>query len=412
MKFVSGTNLDEIQKYQLYICHTITRAESLLFTRVFELKAIMNINFFPPLQLIAFVRIAQGILYTFDLEFLKRNFLLGGLVCSVYIQRIQQKVSVIVLRHYSTRFLQSSGTPGETDQVQHLNLPNEIQKQLVGIVSALGFEIVNWFECHKGIMLQADHDLRNKLSWFSFGIIDRFETARNFIQDENVSIFYRFHLACKYYFEEYVPLLFERISTENQSIFLGRLSDTRSMELWIVVLNRHAALDWGKISRYERNHFFRDNFLGIRYYFTRLQGLETRYQCIFFALGNEELHPLDLYLCLSRMTADELNSLLSRLPDRALFDLFHYFLCWPFQIIFMKVVNNFKHHINRNTFRNLVISILYKLRKGWYDYRYIDLFESLWSLMSTRYGRFVKEDEELKEVANLTLANFVNHHLV
>ncbi|GFY70777.1 uncharacterized protein TNIN_271391 [Trichonephila inaurata madagascariensis] len=92
------------------------------------------------------------------------------------------------------------------------------------------------------------------------------------------------------------------------------------MDLWIPVLIRHAALDWGKISRYERRHFFRDNFLGIRYYFTRLQGLETRCQCIFFALGNEELHHLDLYLCLSRMTANELNSLLSRLPDRQLFE--------------------------------------------------------------------------------------------
>ncbi|GFY70775.1 uncharacterized protein TNIN_271371 [Trichonephila inaurata madagascariensis] len=367
----------------------------------------MNINFFPPLQLIAFARIAQGILYTFDLEFLKRNFMLGGLVYPVYTQRIQQKVSVIVLRHYLIRFLQPSGTPGKIDQVKHLNLPKEMQKQLVGIVSALGFEIVNWFEFHKGIMLQADHDLRNKLSWFSFGIIDRFETARNFILDEKLSVFYRFHLACKYYFEDYAPLLFERIPTESRSSFLGRLSDTRSMELWSVVLNRHAALDWGQISRYERRHFFRDNFLGIRYYFKRLQGLETRCQCLFFALGNEELHPLDLYLCLSQMTANELNSLLSRLPDRALFDLFHYFLCWPFQIIFMNVVNNFKHHIDRNTFRNLVISILYKLQKGWYDYRYVNLFESLWSLMSVRYGRFFTEDEELKEVADFALANFV-----
>ncbi|GFY70776.1 uncharacterized protein TNIN_271381 [Trichonephila inaurata madagascariensis] len=131
----------------------------------------MNINFFPPLQLIASVRIAQGILYTFDLEFLKRNFMLGGVMYPIYNQLIQQKVSV-VFRLYSIRFLQPSSTPGETDQVKHLDLPSEILEQLEGIVSALGFEIVNWFECHNGIMLQADHDLRNKLSWFAFGIID------------------------------------------------------------------------------------------------------------------------------------------------------------------------------------------------------------------------------------------------
>ncbi|GFR14952.1 uncharacterized protein TNCT_227151 [Trichonephila clavata] len=110
----------------------------------------MSINFWPPLQSVAYSRIAQRILYTFDLEVLKHTFLLGGLLYTQYRERIEEIVSAIVLPPFESTYLR---------KVVHLVLPTKIQKQLVGVVLALGFEIKTWFDCHKYMVREDNLDL-------------------------------------------------------------------------------------------------------------------------------------------------------------------------------------------------------------------------------------------------------------
>ncbi|GFY74970.1 uncharacterized protein TNIN_220761 [Trichonephila inaurata madagascariensis] len=98
----------------------------------------MNIKFWPSLELIAHARIAQGILYTFDLEILKHTFLI-----TEYIQPIAKKISEIVLPTYCATFSRLTAARRNPEDSIIVHLPPELQKQLTDIVIALGLEIHN-----------------------------------------------------------------------------------------------------------------------------------------------------------------------------------------------------------------------------------------------------------------------------
>lgn len=352
----------------------------------------MTFNFFPSLQIIAYSRIARGILYTFDLEVLKNYFIYGDLVRTCYIQRIREKVCNIVLPTFKA--LYHSDAPTESKEKKYLVLPNVIEKKMIGVVMALGLEITKWFEMHQFILDGNNLDLKNRLIWFSFGIIDRFNTARNYIRDENFSFIDRFILACRYYFEDDVQMLWASMTRENRFNLAGHYTRTRSMRLWLEIVNTNNSLDWEEISLNEKEDFFVANTLGMRYYFTRLRGHEMRQLCIYNALLRRS-HTFDLYSCLSRINEDELNVILADLPKATLYEFFESFLDWPFQIIFLNVVNNFQHIIDGHIFSHLItVSLNSKIRTGWQDYPYEDLFVSIWNLMSDKYGSYVDDDEE------------------
>ncbi|PRD23685.1 UNVERIFIED_CONTAM: hypothetical protein NCL1_45747 [Trichonephila clavipes] len=362
----------------------------------------MTIKFLPTLQLIAYVRIAMGIVYSFDLEHLKRS-LLGGLQNTEYIEPIKKKISEIDLTTCYSRLSRLTAARKNTE-VKIVPLPPQVKKKLGGIIFSLGLEIKLWYECHKFIIEHNFNlDLRNKLSWFSFGVIDRLETAQNFIQDEAFDIGDRFHLACKYCFDDDVQRIWRNMSIADRINAMRRIPRTKSIDLYIESLRRKRSRNWTEISRNERHQFFLGNCLGIRSYFTKLRFPIVRYQCIFFALGSGMAHQYDLYSCLSQLNSTELNSMLTRFPTPQLCEIFKTFLRWPFQIIFLDIVHNFKRHINKDIFYCVVTFILnYKLGMGFEDHMYIEIFECFWNLFSAKY-----EDSFKKEIALYALAKYV-----
>ncbi|GFY43226.1 uncharacterized protein TNIN_437262 [Trichonephila inaurata madagascariensis] len=237
-------------------------------------------------------------------------------------------------------------------------------------------------------------DLRNKLTWLSFGIIDRFKTARNYIQDQDLSIEERFHFACRYYFEDDIQMLWANMSPDERFYAREMFPRTRSVELLMETLVEHVPLNWSRISTLERQSFFLGNYLGIRSYFTKLIGSDTRYMCILSALQNKSVHHFDLYLCLTRIKANELNAILTRLPISAMCELLKSFLEWPLQIIFEDVVNTFKPHINGQVFRHLIKSLVFdKLRIGLQQNLYVDSLDSFWNPVSALYKNHLKQEE-------------------
>ncbi|GFR14960.1 uncharacterized protein TNCT_227191 [Trichonephila clavata] len=363
----------------------------------------MNIKFWPSLELIAYARIARGILYTFDLENLKRTFLENRPVDTEYITQIAKKISEIVLPTYCSTFLRLTAARRKPEDVIMVHLPPEFVKQLRGIVIALGLEIKQWFKSHRFTVIGDNHDLRNKLSWFSFGVIDRLETAQHFIHDEAWNVRERFHLACKYSFDDDVQMLWRNMPAHLRSSVLRRLPRTRNIVLWLQTLRRNIRWDWGGISLNESYSFFRRNYLGIRGYFPKLRGPVIRYQCIYLALHSSIIHHYDLYACISLLNSTELNALISRLSTHEFYELFKSFLQWPFQIIFLDIVNYFKQHISRDIFQGVVTFILTcKFGVGFQDHMYIDIFKIFWDLFSAKY-----EKEFRKKVKLYTLAEYV-----
>ncbi|GFR14959.1 uncharacterized protein TNCT_227181 [Trichonephila clavata] len=362
----------------------------------------MIINVFPSLQLIAYARIAQGILYTIDLGRLKCTFLEGELGDTEFIQLIAKKISEIVLPTYCSTFSRLTAARRKPEDVLIVHLPNEVKQQLRVTVIALGLEIKQWFESHRFIVIGDNYDLRNKLSWFSFGVIDRLKTARNFIRDEDIEVGKRFHLACEYCFEDDVKMLWRNMSTHEGSDVERQLLRTRSTELWFDTLLLNIPRNWDKILLNERRNFFYGIYLGMRSVFALLRGPAMRYQCIYFALGSGVVHHYDLYSCICLLNSAELNYMLTRLPTSEFCELLTTFLQWPFQLMFIDIVNDLKRHINKDIFHDGATCILcYKLGMEFYDHVYIGIFKRFWNLFSAKYEDDFKKEGKLYTLANM-----------
>ncbi|GFY47080.1 uncharacterized protein TNIN_265991 [Trichonephila inaurata madagascariensis] len=356
----------------------------------------MSIKFWPSLELLTHARIAKGILYTFDLEDLKRTFLEEVPGYTEYVQEIETKISEIHLPTYCASFSRLTAAREKSEDVKFVPLPLRVRKQLRGIVIALGLEIKQWFESHRFIVRGVNHNLRNKLGWFSFGVIDRLETARNFIHDEYWDIGERFIFACEYCFEDDLRMLWRNMTTASRRHTLRRLPRTCNMMLWLDSLRSNIPRNWEEISHNERYIFFHKNYVGIRGYFPKLRGTQMRCQCINSALESGVVHHYDLYSCISLLNTDKLNSIRNCLPISEFCELFKSFLKWPFQIIFLDVVNYFEKKISQTVFLGVVTFIL-KNELGWrfQDHMYIEIFRTFWNLFSNKYRDGIKKKAKL-----------------
>ncbi|GFT35686.1 uncharacterized protein NPIL_196731 [Nephila pilipes] len=354
----------------------------------------MNIYFWPTLQFLACARSARGILYTFDSEtLLHRHYTM---------KQIKEKVSAIRVPAYDSSSTRNASEPtNKTNQQIRLPLPTDIQNRLVYIVSELGFEIKIWFfSCRERILKYSiNFDARKALSWRSIGIIDRFETARNLIRNENFQRRSRLYVACKYYFEEDAQRLYRNMSSNDRQVIRRKWERSVSMRHWYRALVNNEALDWAQISRnLTDDEFFLRNYDGIPYYFTRLQGREIRYKCIATCLGFKLLRPFDVYFCLHQFNANEFNDVITRLTKYQMLQVFDSFLNWPLQSIFLDVVNSFKTRLDEEIFLSLIAGLLYKLECGREDYEYANIIKIFWKEFPTYHSSFDKKQDTLKIV--------------
>ncbi|GFU35304.1 uncharacterized protein NPIL_288781 [Nephila pilipes] len=354
----------------------------------------MNIYFWPTLELLAYARSARGILYTFDSETLLHH--------NYNMDQIKEKVSSIRIPIYELSFTRTTSDSTNSTKLQiHLPLPTNIQNRLVHIVSELGLGIKIWFcsRMKRILKYRINFDVRNVLSWRSIGIIDRFETARNLIRNENSQRRPRLYVACKYYFEEDAQRLYRKMSSNDQQVIRRKWERSVSMRHWYRALENRETLDWAQISRNITNYeFFLRNYDGIPYYFTKLQGRDIRYNCIATCLGFKLLRPFDVYFCLHEFQADEINNVLMRLTKYQMLQVFDSFLHWPLQSVFLDVVNSFKARLYEEIFHHLIARLLHKLGCGREDYEYANILKIFWEELPSYHSSFDKKQDTLKRV--------------
>ncbi|GFU35310.1 uncharacterized protein NPIL_288811 [Nephila pilipes] len=358
----------------------------------------MNIYFWPTLQLLAYARSARGILYTFDSEtLLHRNY---------NIDQIKEKVSTIRLPACESSSIRTASEPTKSTKQQiRLPLPTDIENRLVHIVLELGLEIKIWFSSRlKRILKYRIHfDVRNVLSWRSIGIIDRFETARNLIRNENSQRGPRLYVACKYYFEEDAQRLFRNLSPYDRQVIRRKWVRSVSMRHWYRALLNRTRLDWAQISSNLTDEFFLRNREGIPYYFTKLRGREIRYMCIATCLEFRLLRPFDVYFCLHQINADEFNDVITRLTKDQILQVFDSFLYWPLQSKFLDVVNSFKARLDEDVFLPLIAGLLSKLECGQEDYDYANILKIFWKEFPLHHGIIIGKEEDMLQSVNYVL---------
>ncbi|GFT98610.1 uncharacterized protein NPIL_666471 [Nephila pilipes] len=375
----------------------------------------MDVYFWPPLQLLVYARIAREIMYTFDS---------GKLVNGDYTREVYEKVSRIRLP--ACRHIAYERTNSTEHQIL-LPLPTNNQNKLVHIALNIGVEIEKWFTNHGGYFeRETNINVRNILSWRSTGIIDRLETARVMIQNERLNITERFRFACEYFFEEDAKNLWRIMSPYMREQFCMEFHNKGRL-FWLNVLdNQHVTLDWELISlNITGDQFFVLNSMGIPYFFKRLHGREIRYECIISCLDlvHDVFHPFDLYFCLHRLNAEEVNYIFTRLPKNLMYIVFESFLEWPLQFMFLDVTNSFRIHINGDIFLSLVCVLFHKLVYVYEDCEYADLFKSFWEAFSSQYGSFVEQHRILNKIVNYVLnaplpfnvedcGNFISYEII
>ncbi|GFT72737.1 uncharacterized protein NPIL_347521 [Nephila pilipes] len=319
-------------------------------------------RFWPSLQLIAHVRIARGLLRNFEFNYIFPDFLFES--GSIAFQYMHETVS-------------------------SLHLQNDLENRTLGVLEALGKEMVRWCSCHCVFLMDASPDYWNRIQWYSHGIINKLETARAFIRDGNISIGQRFNLACAYYLEADVRTLFENMSSGYRQYFLTRRLECRSRTFWLDALRTCTPLNWSQIchavhfdsfSVHDTRNFFHRNFLGLLQLFPNLENPEARFRSIIIFLESEELHPFELYLCLSKTEDYQLDNMFNRLSMEQRLIVCKSFLHLPLQGLFLDILERLSKNMPAIFYLELFLFILYKnFERNLFDYDYVDLMKNIWA---------------------------------
>ncbi|GFT59370.1 uncharacterized protein NPIL_132441 [Nephila pilipes] len=329
-----------------------------------------------PLQRLAQVRIARGILCNSEFKNVFPDFL---------------RVHGLIDTQYKYRILSS------------LDLPSVLRNPTMGIIQALGIEIANWCLWHNVFLIDATLDYWNRIQWYSHGTINRLETARALIQDENINIGQRFNLACAYYLESDVRTLWKDMSLGYRYCFVTRKHEYKSRTFWLDALQTGDPLDWSQISgvinienffEHDTRNYFHRNDLGLLQLLPNLENPETRFRSILISIGNEAFHPFDLYLCLSKLEDHQLDKLFDCLSTEQRVSVCKSFLHWPLQGLFLEIFERLRTNMSIISYIQLFVFFLCeKCNTKWSDYDYEDLVKRIWSSLPHDTKSLIRRSE-------------------
>ncbi|GFQ72078.1 uncharacterized protein TNCT_626081 [Trichonephila clavata] len=335
----------------------------------------MNIKFWPSLQLTVLVRIAKKILYS--------------LIFRVKERKCFSSPKSDVTIKYSRKIASTTKR-----LLSGLDIPHSIEKQIFGIIKSLNFEIQEWFFNHCGILHGEDLYFLRTLCWRSYGIIDKFETAQRLIQDNKIKIKERFDLSCKYFFDDHAQELWRKLpSVERKSI-------TREYDKIECMKYRTDRLSLCKkinsiqmFHYYEFENYFRENHLGLRYYFKELEP-KGQYWCLLYNLTHNGVNHFDLYLCFAEMDIKEIKSLFHSLSDFHRLWVIKSFLRFPLHPLFPDIVTPLWNYISHYNYRNVLSFMIYeRIRVRWHDFDYIQLMKYLWHRFPKGHQLRFKKDK-------------------
>ncbi|GFQ83639.1 uncharacterized protein TNCT_351121 [Trichonephila clavata] len=334
----------------------------------------MNIRYRPPLKHIALVRIALGLLHTFDQHAIKTNFLtLNGDVSDKYYSKLVSKIKGLLPRQ---------------------GVPSCIQKEISGIIRSLAWEIKRWLYSHDQILDENEIDLSD-ICWYSYGIIDRFQTAQMLVRKESIHIKERFVLACKYYFGDHACTLWSNSSIFDQMVLANDYGSDKSMWFWVDEFQTDFILD--SIQAHHDNSTktekYNENYLGLRCYFKTL-GPQARYLCLSYGVTEREIHHFDLYLCFAELTINEVKNLLGHIHASNRLKIMELFLSWPLQYIFVELLDQLWSLISQYNLRNILKFILEeRIEKNWEDVDYAQLVQNILAHCPIPYKNRLKMDK-------------------
>ncbi|GBN18407.1 hypothetical protein AVEN_189335-1 [Araneus ventricosus] len=257
-------------------------------------------------------------------------------------------------------------------------LPDSLKSKVSEFIRPFQSESVYWSRDHKRLLGLSGTDCyltyKRILCWKGDETIDRMQTAKKFAQDGNMDPETRFAVACTYFLEDEVLVLWHG----DEEVNMRRLARNRinaAVRFWIKLLKKGS---WRKtpwkamVDRYFKIPHFRrlDVPLRVSCFFTYLSREGRRNYFVF--LRENKVYPDDYCLCMQAMDETERMELVSSHPGKSLQNC----LYWPFQSLFIEMVNRLWSHMDTVLFDSLLHNIIcFCIFPGLDDFDYVGLFK-------------------------------------
>ncbi|GFY38309.1 uncharacterized protein TNIN_246721 [Trichonephila inaurata madagascariensis] len=282
-------------------------------------------------------------------------------------------------------------------------IPLTLQEGIIALIKPLQLEVHNFMDDHDGIFTE-EQEWSLKFCFNADGTVDRGKTADLLIHSKWLDVQTRFVLACQYW------------SSRNVRTFFYGLHKSAKKK----ILNKYSTLN-ENLNEYERNvviwirHFqagsecqSRDwcyecyNWNYVSFQSRHLDNLtEEERQSSLYDIFEESYWVHIRRFCLSRMSADDRESLLKRFPLKVL----RTYLYWPSQRFFLDAVNKVWHCLPGNHFTCLLhIIICQKIVELWKDFDYVNLLRELWQRSPDHLKQYV-EGTDIFEILMEILKN-------
>ncbi|GBL83107.1 hypothetical protein AVEN_165326-1 [Araneus ventricosus] len=344
----------------------------------------MNFNFLPTLKYMAAARIASRL--TLNPEIVRMT-------------EEEEKLPVFKQIFDCLRQEQWEAIEKQAEELLTPYFPTKLRKLVVKFIRPMNSEYNEWLSDHYFDDKVDENILKSCLSWKTDGTINRIETAQELVRNENIDLQSRFIMACTYFLEDEILVLWHKIKATKKAI--TRKGTNSAVRFWKKILNEGIANSW----KQHVDVFFGESFIMSCDSQIRLSCffdfLSPNNQKLYFSYYEEDkIQFNDFYLCLYKMDERERTEVLAENHLEALYHCSK----WPKQSLFLEMAKHFYNKLEIHHFENILRSILDNcILKGLDYFDFQKLLEEFWHLTPAAYKEELEKNGQLMKQIKIVL---------
>ncbi|GBO22046.1 hypothetical protein AVEN_114516-1 [Araneus ventricosus] len=267
-----------------------------------------------------------------------------------------------------------------------LLIPPRLRKSVLEAVHGMHWQIEGWRYRHSNIFKFKDRECF--FHWRSEGTIDTIKIAQQLVLDQRINIRKRFEIACKYYLEKSVKILWAKMEASGKTKCYNT-ADNIMVRFWVRWLREGCRVPWTQAA---------GQYLDINVRHTRIP--VTGFSAIFPSLRPEDREKIlyllqsspseEFRLCIYTMTKEEQEEVVRENPLSFLY--LH--LKWPLQNLFLQTAEKIINYIDARSFFILLHHIVDLDDRG--DFDYTELFRELWDMVPDHLKENARKDRHLR----------------
>ncbi|GFU48793.1 uncharacterized protein TNCV_4468411 [Trichonephila clavipes] len=265
-------------------------------------------------------------------------------------------------------------------KISRLPLPHIIKSELMSVIRCICLEIDRWEKDHKDSFELDFLNLQNYICWTPQGKIDRINTAKSLVNDENLPISQRYNLARHYVFVEDV------ISISKKMNYVDKFPASRLDFLVWLDYETNKTGETSLCCRFNAKILVPLNFRAL---FSLVKPTQkVRWYNSFINLKYIEYE--DIHFCFSLLKKNEQENTLRQYSSKIL----QYYLVWPLQNAFLNVSKNIWPYMSIGNYIDILQFIIYeRIMIGWKDFDYVGLMKEFWRQTPNNFKELVKKEK-------------------